>query len=166
MLWSGPLQILAVMALLVRIMHFIPSLVGLGVTVALIPLSALVARALARVRKRVVALTDARVKLASEVITGIKAIKLYAWEIPYKEIIMALREQELKEIRKAALIGTWNNILWQGGPILISMAAFMTYSAMGYALTAAVAFPALALFNLLRFPVMMYVHTVKYFALP
>lgn len=35
-------------------------------------------------------------------------------------------------------------------------AAFMTYSALGYQLTASVAFPALALFNLLRFPVMMF----------
>ena len=155
MLWSGPIQILAVMALLVRIIHVIPALVGLAVTVALIPLSALVARALARVRKRIIALTDSRVKLCGEVIMGIKAIKLYAWEVPYKERITALREQELKEIQIGALIGTWNNILWQGGPIIISMAAFLTYSAMGYNLTAAVAFPALSVFNLLRFPVMM-----------
>ncbi|KAL4518770.1 hypothetical protein Ndes2437B_g00851 [Nannochloris sp. 'desiccata'] len=156
MLWSGPVQIIAVMALLVRIIHFIPALVGLAVTVALIPLSALVAKALAKVRRKIVALTDARVKLCSEVITGIKAIKLYAWETPYKERILALREKELAEIRKSALIGTWNNILWQGGPILISMAAFLSYTAMGYPLTAAVAFPALSLFNLLRFPVMMF----------
>jgi len=156
MLWSGPVQILAVMALLVRIIHFIPAMVGLAVTVALIPLSALVAKALARIRKKVVALTDARVKLCSEVITGIKAIKLYAWEAPYKQRILELREKELAEIRKSALIGTWNNILWQGGPILISMAAFLSYTAMGYPLTAAVAFPALSLFNLLRFPVMMF----------
>ena len=156
MVWSGPLQIFVVLALLVRVIQPIPALVGLGVTVALIPLSAFVARALGRVRKRVVALTDARVKLCSEVITGIKAIKLYAWEGPYADRIMALRERELAEIRKAALIGTWNNMLWIGGPILISMAAFLTYSSLGYPLTASVAFPALALFNLLRFPVMMF----------
>ena len=155
MLWSGPLQILVVMGLLVRVIHLIPAMVGLSVTAALIPLSALVARALAKVRKRVVALTDARVKLCSEVITGIKALKLNAWEEPYRNKIRALREQELAEIRKSALIGTWNNILWQGGPILISMAAFLSHSWMGYSLTAAVAFPALSLFNLLRFPVMM-----------
>ena len=34
-------------------------------------------------------------------------------------------------------------------------AALLTYAGMGYALTASVAFPALSLFNLLRFPVMM-----------
>lgn len=38
---------------------------------------------------RVVA--DARVKAASEVVTGIKAIKLYAWEEPYADRINQLR---------------------------------------------------------------------------
>ena len=32
--------------------------------------------------------------------TGIKAIKLYAWEKPYVERISELREQELKSIRR------------------------------------------------------------------
>lgn len=39
---SGPFQILVVMGLLVRIIHWAPALAGLGVTVALIPISALV----------------------------------------------------------------------------------------------------------------------------
>ena len=43
--------------------------------------------------------TDARVKLASEIITGIKAIKLYAWEEPYVRRISELRERELKQIK-------------------------------------------------------------------
>lgn len=44
-----------------------------------------------------------------------------------------------------------------------STAAFLTYSGMGYPLTASVAFPALALFNLLRFPVMMFPQQVCLF---
>lgn len=39
--------------------------------------------------------------------------------------------------------------------MFISLAAFTVYGAMGYQLTAAIAFPALSLFNLLRFPLMM-----------
>ena len=42
------------------------------------------------------------------------------------------------------------------GPVLVSLAAFGTYTALGHRLTAAVAFPALALFNLLRFPIIMF----------
>jgi hypothetical protein len=36
---------------------------------------------------------------------GIKAIKLYAWEEPYLERISALRERELRAIRKTQLLG-------------------------------------------------------------
>jgi hypothetical protein len=39
--------------------------------------------------------------------------------------------------------------------VLVSLAAFGTYAALGHPLTAAVAFPSLALFNLLRFPLVM-----------
>ncbi|KAI3434886.1 hypothetical protein D9Q98_002940 [Chlorella vulgaris] len=156
MIWSGPFQILVVMGLLVRVIHLLPALAGLAVCVALIPLSTLVGRQLGRIRRRLVGYTDARVKLCTEVITGIKAIKLYAWEQPYVERITKLREEELREIRKATLLSTVNNLVFGGGPILISLAAFMTYSALGHPLTASVAFPALSLFNLLRFPVMMF----------
>lgn len=156
MIWSGPLQILVVMVLLMRILHPIPALVGLGVTVALIPLSAIVASILSRIRSRAIRLTDARIKLCGEVITGIKAIKLYAWESAYQDRIIELRKKELNALRTGALVGIWNNMLWIGGPVLISMAAFATYYALGYPLTPDVAFPALSLFNLLRFPVMMF----------
>jgi ATP-binding cassette subfamily C (CFTR/MRP) protein 1 len=155
MVWSGPFQILAVMALLARVIRPAPAAVSLAVTVALIPLSAAASHVLAAVRRRVVALTDARVKLCSEVITGIKAIKLYAWERPYAARIGALRARELREVRTASLVGTCNNMLWVGGPILIAMAAFAAHSLLGYQMTATVAFPALALFNLMRFPVLM-----------
>ena len=81
------------MGLLVRVIHLVPALAGLGVTIALIPLTTLVGRQLAAIRKQLVGYTDARVKLCTEVITGIKAIKLYAWEQPYVERIAALKRQ-------------------------------------------------------------------------
>ena len=36
--------------------------------------------------------TDKRVKLTSEVVAGIKAIKLYSWEEPYQDRILQIRE--------------------------------------------------------------------------
>jgi hypothetical protein len=44
----------------------------------------------------------------------------------------------------------------QSGPVLVALAAFGVYTAMGASLTAAIAFPALSLFNLLRFPIIMF----------
>ncbi|KAG2442750.1 hypothetical protein HXX76_002831 [Chlamydomonas incerta] len=153
--WNGPFQILCVMFLLVRIMHWAPSMAGLGVTIVIIPLTTLLGKALAKSRREQIKFTDARVKLCSEVITGIKAIKLYAWEGPYVDRIMGLRDNELRQIRKTQALSMFNVAMFMSGPVLVGLAAFGTFAGLGYSLTAAVAFPALALFNLLRFPIIM-----------
>lgn len=81
-----------VLALLVRILHWLPALAGFTVTLAFIPASTWVAKKQAGVRKQLMIHTDRRVKLTSEVVAGMKAIKLYAWEGPYTDRILAIRE--------------------------------------------------------------------------
>lgn len=61
------LQILVVCALLVRVMGLWPAVAGLAVTLLLIPTSSFIGRRLSKARKAVVAQTDARVKLTTEV---------------------------------------------------------------------------------------------------
>lgn len=77
MIWSAPFQILVVMAMLVRVLGPLPAAVGLAVTASLVPLSTLVGRELGRLRKETVAATDERLKMTSEVLGGIKAVKIY-----------------------------------------------------------------------------------------
>ncbi len=86
---------------------------------------------------------------------GIKAIKLYAWEQSFKERILSLRHLELNQIRHVAYLEVIQSLVFGSTPILIALSAFAVYTAQGYPLTPAVAFPALALFNLLRFPITM-----------
>ena len=156
MLWSGPFQILIIMLLLVRVLTLVPALVGLAVCVAIIPLSTTVGKHLGTLRKVSMAATQERVRLCSEVVMGIKAIKLYAWEAPYVQRIEAARARELAAVRKSGVVAIFNGMIFQGAPVLISIGALVTYAALGHAITADVVFPALSLFNLLRFPVMMF----------
>jgi len=86
---------------------------------------------------------------------GIKAIKLYAWEQSFKERILSLRHLELTQIRLVAYLEVIQSLVFGSTPILIALSAFAVYTAQGHPLTPAVAFPALALFNLLRFPITM-----------
>ena len=149
------LQILVVMAMLVRVLGLLPAAVGLAVTASLVPFSTFVGRELGKLRKATVSATDERLKLTSEVLGGIKAVKIYGWEAAYAERIETLREEELRRARKGALVGVANTMMYTGAPILISLAAFSVFALSGKKLTADVAFPALALFQLLRFPVTM-----------
>lgn len=98
--WNGPFQILVINALLIRILGLWATLAGFVVTIIMIPLSTLVGKSLGTARKEMMKQADARVKLSTEIITGIKAIKLYAWEDAYSEKISGLREKELAQIRK------------------------------------------------------------------
>ena len=68
MLWY--VQILVVMGLLMRIIHVVPALAGLSVTVVLVPITTVVSRRLSKVRRALIKCTDDRVKLVTEVITG------------------------------------------------------------------------------------------------
>ncbi|CAG9464562.1 unnamed protein product [Pedinophyceae sp. YPF-701] len=153
MLWSGPLQIVLITTLLARIVTPVPALAGLLSTVAVIPLNILVGKRLVKIRAELVKQTDRRVKLVTEVITGIKQIKLYAWEGPYVDRIRALRAQELASLFKSNMTSLINTIISLSAPILVSIVTFAVYIMRGNELTADIAFPALALFNQLRFPI-------------
>lgn len=63
-------QILVVLALLVRVLHWAPALCGLSATIAMIPAGMITGRKLASIRRRLMARTDSRIKLCSEVVTG------------------------------------------------------------------------------------------------
>lgn len=143
------------MAMLVRVLGLLPAAVGLAVTASLVPFSTFIGRELGKLRKATVSATDERLKLTSEVLGGIKAVKIYGWEAAYAERIETFREEELLRARKGALVGVANTMMYTGAPILISLAAFSVFALSGKKLTADVAFPALALFQLLRFPVTM-----------
>ena len=58
------------MLLLMRIIHLVPALAGLAVTIILVPITTVVSRRLKKVRAALIKCTDDRVKLVTEVITG------------------------------------------------------------------------------------------------
>lgn len=64
------------------------------------------------IREKTMACSDARVKAISEALAGIKAIKLYAWEAPWVERISDLRDKELHQIKRTALLSITGSLLW------------------------------------------------------
>ncbi len=46
---------------------------------------------------------------------GIKAIKLYAWEKPYQQRIQEIRDDELVQVKRMAVISIFNSIIFLGG---------------------------------------------------
>ncbi|GJP36813.1 hypothetical protein CLOM_g21286 [Closterium sp. NIES-68] len=153
--WSGPVQIIGALAFLFRFLSVIPALAGLATMLLLMPFNGLLMGRLSAVRHRLIARTDARVRLLTETVGAVRAVKLNGWEALFRGRIEARRADEMKEITASVLLEAMGLFVYYLTPMVVSVVSLAAYVLLGRPLTADVAFPALALFNLLRFPLAM-----------
>ncbi|KIH68441.1 hypothetical protein ANCDUO_01226 [Ancylostoma duodenale] len=98
---------------------------------------------------------DERMKLMSEILNGIKVLKLYAWEKSMQSTVLNIREREIDVLKRLAFLNAATTLSWACAPFLVavlSFAVFVTIDPDNNVLTPQVTFVALALFNILRFP--------------
>eukprot|EP01006_Ploeotia_vitrea_P051168 TRINITY_DN67532_c5_g1_i1.p1 TRINITY_DN67532_c5_g1~~TRINITY_DN67532_c5_g1_i1.p1 ORF type:complete len:1552 (+),score=907.50 TRINITY_DN67532_c5_g1_i1:416-4657(+) len=113
---------------------------------------------LQRLRREQVAATDERVKQTNEVIQGIRAVKMYAWEECFTRRITDVRsDRELPILTSAAIYRAANMALISASPTLILVITFFFYTVVaGEAMDAATVFTVVAVFDRLRFPLILY----------
>ncbi|XP_064596836.1 multidrug resistance-associated protein 1-like [Liolophura sinensis] len=153
-IWSGPLLIILSIYFLYQTVG--PSVfAGVGIIVVLFPINALIMAKAQSYQEKQMTLKDGRIKLMNEVLNGIKMLKLYAWELSFREKILAIRNEELKVIRKAGLLQGFGIFSWTLAPYLVSLATFATYiyASSDHFLDAQTAFVAISLLNILRFAI-------------
>ncbi|XP_056627063.1 ATP-binding cassette sub-family C member 3 isoform X1 [Triplophysa dalaica] len=156
MLWSAPLQIF--LALFFLWENLGPSvLAGVAVMVLLIPFNAFIAMKTRTYQVEQMKHKDDRIKLMNEILNGIKVLKLYAWEVSFKEKILQIRQKELNVLRKTAYLSALSTMAWTSAPFLVAMTTFAVYVTVDetHILDAEKAFVSLSLFNILRFPLNM-----------
>ncbi|KAJ3351385.1 hypothetical protein GGF32_004313 [Allomyces javanicus] len=152
LLWVSLLQISIVLALLVRLVG-LGAMAGVALMFVVVPVQARLMRALAKYRRESQLVTDQRVKTATELVEGMRMIKMLAWEQVFRDAVLALRKREVGWLRKLAL---WKAVITgvaQVVPAFAATAVFAVYYALGHELTPAVVFPALTLFSQLRLPI-------------
>lgn len=74
---------------------------------------------------------DSRIKLMNEMLNGIKVLKLYAWELAFKDKVSKIRESELQVLKKAAYLGAVSTFTWVCAPFLVSPAQKDTHVSSG-----------------------------------
>ncbi|XP_076438353.1 ATP-binding cassette sub-family C member 3-like [Babylonia areolata] len=150
---SAPLQIcLAFYFLSVKLG---PSfLVGVAVLLVLAPLNLRVAVAVRQYQARQLLLKDQRLKMMNELLSGIKVIKLSAWEESFLQRVTEIRDNEIRCLRKVALFNTISVFNWICSPILMTMGTLLTYTFVSDrgSLDPGTAFVALSLFNIMKQP--------------
>ncbi|CAM4856859.1 unnamed protein product [Rotaria socialis] len=156
-LWSGPFQIVLALVLLYRQMQ-LAIIPGLILLLLLIPMNLYLQRVQKKLTTKQMKLKDQRIKMMNEILNGIKVLKLYAWEQAFIRRINDVREKELKCLRQKAFLNAVSSAIWAFAPILVCIATFAAYvfSSEDNILTAEKAFVSLALFNLLRFPLVVF----------
>lgn len=63
---------------------------------------------------------DSRIKLMNEMLNSIKVLKLYAWELAFKDKVSEIRARELCVLKKAAYLGAMSTFTWVCAPFLVS----------------------------------------------
>ena len=106
------------------------------------------------IRTNIMKTVDARVKLMNEVLTGIRVIKYYCWEKPFKGKISDIRNVELKlHTKMTYLMNSGIDMLMTLIPQLVPLACFSLYpSVEGKPLTSSVAFTSISLVSILQMP--------------
>ncbi|XP_060517421.1 probable multidrug resistance-associated protein lethal(2)03659 isoform X2 [Cylas formicarius] len=103
-LWIMPFQVILVSYFIWQEVG-ISSLAGiLSMALCTLPVQAYLSKLTSTLRLKVAQRTDQRVKLMSEIISGIQVIKMYAWEKPLEQIIKYLRAREIKVLTSASYV--------------------------------------------------------------
>ncbi|ANZ77064.1 BA75_04186T0 [Komagataella pastoris] len=153
-IWSGPFQIILCLFSLHGLMGN-SMWMGVVIMIIMIPLNGALARYQKKLQKIQMKNKDQRTRIVSEILNNIKSLKLYGWESPYKERLTYVRnEKELKNLKKMGIFQAFSTFTWNCAPFLVSCSTFAVFvlTNKDTPLTTDIVFPALALFNLLSFP--------------
>uniref|UniRef100_A0A8D2LBI3 ABC-type glutathione-S-conjugate transporter n=1 Tax=Varanus komodoensis TaxID=61221 RepID=A0A8D2LBI3_VARKO len=152
-LWSAPVQIaLAIMFLWWELGPSV--LAGIGVMVLLIPVNAALVTKARTIQMKNMKHKDERMKVMNEILSGIKILKLFAWEPSFQKQVQRIRTQELKGLLRFAYLQSVSFFCFNCAPFLVSVITFAVYIMVdeNNVLDAQKAFTSISFFNILRFP--------------
>ncbi|XP_015783925.1 multidrug resistance-associated protein 1 [Tetranychus urticae] len=151
--WSSPVQLVITVYLLWRQLG-VSSIAGLAIMLILVPFNGLVTTKFKNCQLRLMKEKDARSKLVSEVLNGMKVLKLYAWEGAFGDIIASIRKNEIDALKMQAIWSAGITFAFACAPFLITVISFATYVLIdkSHVLDANKAFVSISLINILSGP--------------
>uniref|UniRef100_A0A8C9R3X4 Multidrug resistance-associated protein 4 n=1 Tax=Scleropages formosus TaxID=113540 RepID=A0A8C9R3X4_SCLFO len=154
-LWVGPLQAGAVIGLLWY--EIGPScLAGMAVLMFLMPLQTLFGRLFSSFRSKTAAFTDSRIRTMNEVVSGIRIIKMYAWEKSFSTLVNEVRRKEISKIMKSSYLRGLNMASFFVASKIIVFITFLVYVMLGNVISAGRVFVAVSLYSAVRLTVTLF----------
>ncbi|KAJ0012653.1 hypothetical protein NQD34_016987 [Periophthalmus magnuspinnatus] len=161
-LWAMPVQIVMGVILLYNLLG--PSaLVGASVIVLLAPVQYLIATKLADTQKSTLEYSTDRLKQTSEILKGIKLLKLYAWENIFCDSVEGTRGKELTSLKTFAFYTSLSIFMNAAIPIAAVLVTFVMHHFINEnGPSPSEAFAALALFHILVTPLFLLSTVVRF----
>ncbi|KAI7986989.1 ABC transporter C family member 13 [Camellia lanceoleosa] len=150
-MWSLPFQIGVALFLLYTQVKY-AFLSGIAITILLIPVNRWIAKLIASATNKMMEQKDERIRRTGEILTYMRTLKMYAWELLFTSWLTETRSSEVKHLSTRKYLDAWCVFFWATTPTLFSLFTFGLYSLMGNQLDAATVFTCLALFNSLISP--------------
>uniref|UniRef100_A0A8C6Q3Q0 ATP-binding cassette, sub-family C (CFTR/MRP), member 9 n=1 Tax=Nothobranchius furzeri TaxID=105023 RepID=A0A8C6Q3Q0_NOTFU len=161
-LWAMPVQIVMGVILLYYLLGW-SALIGASVIVLLAPVQYLIATKLADTQKCTLEHSTDRLKKTTEILKGIKLLKLYAWEDIFCDNVEQTRGKELTSLRTFAFYTSMSIFMNAAIPIAAVLATFVTHHFLDKTgPTSSEAFAALALFHILVTPLFLLSTVVRF----
>ncbi|XP_056443584.1 ATP-binding cassette sub-family C member 9-like [Gadus chalcogrammus] len=161
-LWAMPVQIVMGVILLHYLLGY-SALIGASVILLLAPVQYLIATKLADTQKSTLDHSTDRLKQTTEILKGIKLLKLYAWENTFCDRVEQTRGKELTSLRTFALYTSLSIFMNTAIPIAAVLATFVAHHFLDKeGPTPSEAFAALALFHILVTPLFLLSTVVRF----
>uniref|UniRef100_A0A8C7JKT3 Multidrug resistance-associated protein 4 n=1 Tax=Oncorhynchus kisutch TaxID=8019 RepID=A0A8C7JKT3_ONCKI len=154
-LWIAPLQ--AVVVIILLWYEIGPScLAGVAVLVFLLPLQTMFGKLFGSLRSKTAALTDNRIRTMNEVVSGIRIIKMYAWEKPFSALVNDVRREEISKIMSSSYLRGLNMVSFFAASKIIVFITFAVYILLGNTISASRVFVAVSLYGAIKITVTLF----------
>ncbi|OXU26939.1 hypothetical protein TSAR_013829 [Trichomalopsis sarcophagae] len=148
-IWMAPLQAILVFYFLYREVDLAA---GSGILLQLlfIPILGLFGRLTNRLSSKYATRTDERLRLTNEIIKGIKAIKMYAWEKPFSALVDRARKKEVQIVKQDSIMTDMSLASEFYIPRLCIFITVLSYVLLGSSVNAEKVYVVTALYDVLR----------------
>ncbi|KAJ3583658.1 hypothetical protein NHX12_016210, partial [Muraenolepis orangiensis] len=147
-LWVGPLNVVVVVALLWSVIG--PSCLAGYVVLFLMPLQSLSGKLFSKFSREMAVLTDSRILTMNEVVSGIRIIKMYAWEKPFAALVSAVRQEEVSKVMNSSYLRAFIMTFFFSASKVIVFITFTIYVMLCNIITASRVFYTVALYDSVR----------------
>uniref|UniRef100_A0A671RW81 Multidrug resistance-associated protein 4 n=1 Tax=Sinocyclocheilus anshuiensis TaxID=1608454 RepID=A0A671RW81_9TELE len=154
-LWMGPLQAAAVIGLLWQEIGA-SCLAGMAVLIFLMPLQTMFGKLFSKYRSKTAAFTDSRIRTMNEVVSGIRIIKMYAWEKPFAALVNDVRRKEISKIMSSSYLRGLNMASFFMANKIILFVTFTVYVLVGNKISASRVFVVVSLYSAIRLTVTLF----------